>query len=81
MMMTSFWHPDGTPMAAQQFMELLFGKLPEFFKDEAELRAVWCAPGARAKLLQGLAEKGFGREQLAEMQKIINAEKSNPAAS
>jgi len=27
--------------------------------------------------LQGLAEKGFGREQLAEMQKIIDAEKSD----
>jgi type I restriction enzyme R subunit len=35
MMMTSFWHPDGTPMSAQQFMELLFGRLPEFFQDEA----------------------------------------------
>jgi len=39
MMMTSFWHPDGTPTSAQQFMELLFGKLPDFFKDETELRA------------------------------------------
>jgi hypothetical protein len=28
-------------MSAQQFMEMLFGKLPEFFKDEAELRALW----------------------------------------
>jgi type I restriction enzyme R subunit len=27
--------------------------------------------------LQGLAESGFGREQLAEMQKIIDAEKSD----
>ena len=36
MMMTTFWHPDGTPMSAQQFMEMLFGKLPEFFHDEAE---------------------------------------------
>ena len=77
MMTTSFWHPDGTPMSAQQFMETLFGKLPEFFKDEAELRALWSAPGTRKKLLQGLAEKGFGHEQLAEMQKIINAEKSD----
>ncbi len=34
MMCTSFWHPDGTPMSAAQFMEILFGKLPEFFKDE-----------------------------------------------
>jgi type I restriction enzyme R subunit len=77
MMVTSFWHPDGTPMSAQQFMEMLFGKLPEFFKDEAELRALWSAPDTRAKLLQGLAEKGFGKEQMAEMQKIIDAEKSD----
>ena len=77
MMATSFWHPDGTPMSAQQFMELLFGKLPEFFKNEDELRALWSAPDTRAKLLQGLAEKGFGRDQMAEMQKIIDAEKSD----
>jgi type I restriction enzyme R subunit len=31
---TTFWHPDGYPISAQQFMELLFGKLPEFFKSE-----------------------------------------------
>jgi type I restriction enzyme R subunit len=64
-------------MSARQFMELLFGKLPEFFKNEAELRAIWSAPATRKKLLQGLAEKGFGGEQLAEMQKIIDAEKSD----
>jgi type I restriction enzyme R subunit len=77
MMVTSFWHPDGTPMSAQQFMEELFGKLPEFFKDEEELRAIWSAPDTRKKLLEGLSEKGFGKDQLAEMQKIIDAEKSD----
>jgi type I restriction enzyme R subunit len=77
MMMTTFWHPDGTPMSAQQFMELLFGKLPAFFNDESELRALWSAPDTRKKLLEGLAEKGFGPDQLAEMQKIIEAEKSD----
>src|SRR4029077_2727533 len=75
MMATTFWHPDGTPMSAQQFMEMLFGRLPEFFKNENELRSLWSAPDTRAKLLAGLAEKGFGREQMAEMQKIIDAEK------
>jgi type I restriction enzyme R subunit len=74
---TSFWHPDGTPMSAQQFMELLFGKLPEFFRDEEELRAIWSAPDTRKKLLQGLAERGFGLDQLAEMQRIIDAEASD----
>jgi type I restriction enzyme, R subunit len=77
MMATSFWHPDGTPMSAQQFMEMLFGTLPEFFKDEAELRALWSAPATRARLLQGLAEKGFGKDQMAEMQRVIDAEKSD----
>jgi type I restriction enzyme R subunit len=77
MMCTTYWHADGKPMSAQQFMQMLFGKLPEFFKDEAELRALWSAPDTRRKLLEGLAEKGFGRTQLAEMQKIIDAEKSD----
>src|SRR5208337_1810560 len=53
MMCTTFWHPDGTPMSAQQFMQMLFGKLP-----------------------QGLAEKGFGKEQMSEIQKVTDAEKS-----
>ena len=77
MMSTTFWHRDGTPMSAQQFMEMLFGKLPDFFKNEAELRVIWSDPATRKKLLQGLAENGFGGEQLAEMQKIIDAEKSD----
>ena len=77
MTVTSFWHPDGTPMSAQQFMESLFGRLPEFFKDEEELRALWSRPDTRRKLLEGLAEKGFGKDQLVEMQKIIEAERSD----
>ena len=64
-------------MSAQQFMEMLFGQLPDFFKNEDELRALWSAPDTRAKLLAGLAEKGFGKDQLTEMQKIIDAEKSD----
>jgi type I restriction enzyme R subunit len=74
---TSFWHPDGTPMSSQQFLEKLYGRLPEFFSNEEELRQIWSAPDTRKKLLQGLAEKGFGHDQLAEMQKIIDAEASD----
>ncbi len=77
MVVSSFWHPDGTPMSAQQFMEALFGKLPDFFNNEDELRTLWSAPDTRKKLLEGLAEKGFGKAQLLEMQKIIDAEKSD----
>ena len=77
MVCTTFWHPDGTPMSAQQFMGMLYGRLPDFFHSEAELRALWSAPDTRKKLLAGLAEKGFGPDQLREMQKIIDAEKSD----
>jgi type I restriction enzyme R subunit len=77
MMMTTFWHPDGTPMSSQQFMDMLFGKLPDFFANEDELRELWSVPDTRAKLLEGLEEKGFGHDQLAEMQKVIDAENSD----
>lgn len=77
MMSTTFWHPDGTPMSSQQFLEQLFGRLPEFFASEDELRAIWSAPATRYRLLEGLASVGFGHEQLTEMQKIIDAEKSD----
>jgi type I restriction enzyme R subunit len=74
---TTFWGPDGKPISAAEFLTLLFGQLPEFFKDEDELRALWSLPDTRKKLLDGLAEKGFGKDQLGEMQKIIDAENSD----
>ena len=57
MMMTTFWHPDGTPGSAQQFMEMLFGKLPDFFKDEAELLALWSAPTLARSCCKGWLRK------------------------
>jgi type I restriction enzyme R subunit len=77
MLSTTFWHPDGTPMSAQQFLESLFGRLPEFFRNEDELRAIWSIPETRERLLAGLAEQGFGEAQLREMQRLIDAEKSD----
>jgi type I restriction enzyme R subunit len=74
---TSFWSADGRPMSAAQFLESLFGALPEFFKDEDELRRLWSDPDTRRKLLAGLADKGFGRDALAEMKRVIEAEHSD----
>jgi len=74
---TTFWSADGRPMSAAQFLESLFGTLPEFFKDEDELRRLWSAPDTRKALLAGLADKGFGSEALADMQRVIEAENSD----
>jgi type I restriction enzyme R subunit len=43
MMKTSFWHPDGTPMSAQQFMELLFGR-PVFSRMKANYALCGASP-------------------------------------
>jgi type I restriction enzyme, R subunit len=77
MMATSYWSPDGKPISANQMVQNLYGELPRFFKDEDELRKLWSLPATRKALLQGLAEKGFGATQLAEISKLISAEKSD----
>jgi type I restriction enzyme R subunit len=64
-------------MSAKQFLESLYGALPELFHNEEELRAIWSDPETRRKLLEGLADRGFSKDMLAEMQKAIDAEKSD----
>jgi type I restriction enzyme R subunit len=41
------------------------------------LRRLWSRPDTRKALLAGLAETGFGGEQIAEVSRIINAEHSD----
>ena len=77
MMATTFWSPDGKPMSAAEFIQRLFGDLPELFKDEDELRALWSEPGTRKALLENLSEKGYGDEQLSEIKRMIDAENSD----
>jgi type I restriction enzyme R subunit len=74
---TMFYGPDGKPMSAAQFVERLYGELPALFKDEDELPALWSLPVTRKKLLEALADKGFGDAQLAEIKRMIDAEKSD----
>ncbi len=74
---TNFWSPDGKPITATEFVERLFGEIPELFTDENELRAIWSRPDTRKALLEGLAEKGYGEEQLTEISRLIDAEKSD----
>lgn len=77
MVSTSFWSPDGKPISAAEFIERLYGDLPELFKDEAELRRIWGRPDTRKALLDGLAEKGYGQEALNDVARMIDAEDSD----
>ncbi len=58
-------------------MQNLFGAIPEIFKSENELRALWSRPDTRKKLLEELKEKGFAKEKLDEFQKVLHAENSD----
>jgi type I restriction enzyme R subunit len=77
MISTSFWSPDGKPISAEEFLRSLYGKLPEFFKDENELREIWSVPSTRKLFLEKLEEAGYGKNELLNLQKLINAEKSD----
>jgi len=74
---TTFWDASGKPISAQQFVEQLFGKLPELFRDEDELRRIWRDPDTRKALIDGLAERGFAGEQLTSIRRMIDAEASD----
>ena len=77
MISTSFWSADGRPVSATEFMESLFGKLPDLFKSEDELRTLWSNPLTRKTLLEKLDEAGFAKDDLQTLQQLVNMEKSD----
>ncbi|MBP9822032.1 MAG: DEAD/DEAH box helicase family protein [Candidatus Pacebacteria bacterium] len=77
MISTSFWSADGKPISTEEFLNSLYGALPDLFKDEKQLREIWSNPQTRKALLEKLGEMGYGKEQLESIQKIVNAENSD----
>jgi type I restriction enzyme, R subunit len=77
MVSTSFWSADGTPVSAEQFLINLFGKLPDFFKNENELRTIWSNPITRKVFLEKLNDAGYGKDELFSLQQLIDAEHSD----
>jgi len=77
MIATSFWGPDGKPISSDEYIKNLFGTLPGFFKSEEELRILWSDPSTRKALLDRLEDAGYGRDDLATLQNLINADKSD----
>lgn len=76
---TMFYSVDGKPLSLIEFIESLYNTLalPEFFKDEAELRLLWSQPATRQALLTKLENVGFARTDLIEIQNLIDAKESD----
>lgn len=77
MISTSFWGADGKPISAEQFLNNLFGELPNLFKSEAELRTLWSNPMTRKVLLEKLDAAGFPKTDLLIVQSLVNMENSD----
>lgn len=74
---SSFFSPDGTPITMQEFLDRLYGEIPEFFKNEEELREIWSDPNTRKSLLDKMEAAGFGKDDLLQLQRIVDCEKSD----
>ncbi|MEK7549896.1 MAG: DEAD/DEAH box helicase family protein [Patescibacteria group bacterium] len=74
MISTSFWSADGKPLSIQEFMDNLIGVMPEFFSSEEELRKIWSDPVERQILFDKLADAGYQKNDLEQLQKVIDAE-------
>lgn len=77
MVQTSFWDASGKPISVEEFLQNMFGILPELFKSEEELREIWSSPITRKALLLKLNDLGYGKEGLESIQKVVNAENSD----
>jgi len=77
MIATSFWGADGKPISVEEFLNKLYGALPSYFQNEEELRQIWSNPITRKALLDKLADAGYGQSELGELQKLVDAEKSD----
>jgi len=74
-----FYSVDGTPISLTQFIESLFNTLemPDLFKNEDELRAIWAVPATRMNLLKQLEAAGFPTSELVSIQELIDAQNSD----
>ncbi|MBN1494639.1 DEAD/DEAH box helicase family protein [Candidatus Peregrinibacteria bacterium] len=77
MISISFWSGDGKPISIQEFIDNLYGTMPDLFKNEEDLRKIWSNPTTRKALLEKLTSLGFGKDQLENLQKMIDAEQSD----
>lgn len=77
MVKTTFWSPEGKPITSTEFIKRLFGDIPNFFKNEEELRRIWSIPGTRRQLLEELSERGYTQTQLEDLRNLVHGEDSD----
>lgn len=71
------FYMDGKPVSPEEFLQRMFGELPELFTSEEDLRKQWSDPRTREALLLGLAERGFEEDKLQALKQLVDAKNSD----
>ncbi len=71
------FYMDGKPVSPEEFLQRMFGELPELFTSEEDLREQWSDPRTREALLMGLADRGFEEDKLQALKELIDARDSD----
>jgi type I restriction enzyme R subunit len=74
---TIYFGNNGKAMSPREFLEEIFGALPQYFTSEEDLKRIWANPSTRERLLDELASNGFDQEKLDTLRDIIDAEDSD----
>ena len=61
-------------ISIEEFIQRLFGKLPQFFDGPEDLRKQWEHPDTRQALLSHLESEGFHEEKLQTIQRVMGRE-------
>lgn len=59
----------------EEYIKRLFGRLPEFFENDEDLREKWSQPETRQQLLEVLEQSGFQEDKLEMVRKFMGYEK------
>ncbi len=62
-------------LSIEEYIKKLFGRLPEFFSGEDDLRNKWSNPVTREQLLKTLDEAGFAEEKLLILKNMLKMQK------
>lgn len=67
----------GKHLSSEDFIKKILGELPKFYQNEHDLRLAWANPETREKFLKNLEYIWLDAEQIENLKKIFEAEKSD----
>lgn len=66
---------DDRMVTIDEFIKIVFGAMPKFFKGADDLRERWASPDTRQAMLEVLAQAGFAQEKLEMLKTVLKMDK------